>query len=313
MFSDGKPVLKHHYRGKQLSLWFDLIPKLSRVGDSRDKGHDLVDAGNISTFDDFPRLMRNFESIFPNQPPIPPPMFLDATSPDLDRQSRPGCGRIGCINVTHTPKSVIKRNNDSPPETSASSKSIVHTEEVISSVPLSITVAVGCSLLFLNIILFSAVYYQRRRIQRLNRRDSRDTNNEDSNNQGSPKPRSEHTDLKQASEYNTSCARAQDDQEKPNIQSNPLYSVICKTPSASGESSHRCSYESVSTDSSSPVRSNNKKNLRNNITPSLQKDAKLTSSKTNSPKPDRSKKDGIIANHINVKSPNSGADTVTVV
>ena len=35
---------------------------------------------------------------------------------------------------------------------------------------LSITVAVGCTLLFLNILIFAAIYYQRRRITKLRRR-----------------------------------------------------------------------------------------------------------------------------------------------
>ncbi|KAK3096221.1 hypothetical protein FSP39_024611 [Pinctada imbricata] len=254
--------------------------------------------------------------IFPGHPPIPPSPYMgdiDTSQRRLNLLSKPSITPFHHFDKSETykhDKPPVKRNDS--PTTKPVVTQLKHKEEIINSVPLSITVAVGCSLLFLNVILFTAVYHQRRRIQGLSRRNNRNTeepNNDSSNNgQSEEEENFDYTEPKQSSLRHTTCA---DDKDKLNIQHNPLYSVICKSSSA--DSSHRCSYESVSTDSSSPSRSTSKKILPNNTLPSLTNDKKALSSESCSPKPNRNKLDDVTPNHVIVNQPNSNKDAITVV
>ncbi|XP_061171373.1 neuroligin-4, X-linked-like isoform X2 [Saccostrea echinata] len=249
-----------HYRGKQLSLWLDLIPKLNKpmkpVSDPRE--HELTDQNNMATFDEPHRLITNFKKMFPSHPPIPP------SPPPFNRS-----GGYNPLGDAGSSKEKKKRENSLEQAKPPSERQAGQESKLSNSVPLSITVAIGCSLLFINILLFSAVYYQRRRIQRLNR-EAIEQEHIDPNDfpDGGHKSQKEETVTKEPPDREADV----DLHSKPNIQSNPLYSVISKTPSdVAQESSH----ESLSTLScaSSSVNQKNVINHKSSVPPTLPKDA----------------------------------------
>ncbi|XP_048746448.2 neuroligin-4, X-linked-like isoform X5 [Ostrea edulis] len=293
-----------HYKGKQLSLWLDLIPKLNKLTkpnpDPRE--HDLTDQNNMATFDEPHRLITNFKKIFPPHPPIPP------SPPPLEHggYNVPG-------NTESTNKDKTKRD-DSPGQIKPAAKTKASQESTLSnSVPLSITVAIGCSLLFINILLFSAVYYQRRRIQRLNR-EALEQEPCDPNDfpEGGHKSLKEETVIKEPPDRDPNVEK----HSKPNIQSNPLYTVISKTPSdLAPESSH----ESLSTVScaSSGVNQRIALNNKSGLQPTLQKDAPVIQRDANVGTISNSK---YAANNTkskdkmnNVRNSTATHDTITVV
>ncbi|KAL3846950.1 hypothetical protein ACJMK2_017890 [Sinanodonta woodiana] len=166
-----EPIIQSHYRGKEMALWMNLLPKINvsdRQGNTPDTD-ELEHYSNMSTFDSSDRLVKDFNEIFPSPPPMPPtPPPNDkpddttddetiTNDPLLDKYSV-DLPRIQLVTTTHKLVTPFERledlknresNTGSPP------------------IPLSITVAVGCSLLFLNLLILAGVFYQRKRIREL--------------------------------------------------------------------------------------------------------------------------------------------------
>lgn len=142
MFSDTKPKLKNHYRAHRLSFWLNLVPDLHKPGG-----------------DDVPRSHHDL----PDDEPPPPKL------PSLNPRKLP---------TTESPDSRSTPNffNYSALATIATSDSTERVEELgglsttthpvedgfaAYSTALSVTIAIGCSLLILNVLIFAGVYYQR--------------------------------------------------------------------------------------------------------------------------------------------------------
>ncbi|XP_070173495.1 neuroligin-4, X-linked-like [Littorina saxatilis] len=173
-----RPAVKHHYRGQKLAMWLDLIPKINVPDGSDPSAHMLAYANNHTTFDDYHRLIRPFDNIFPSPPPMPP--ISPTLSYTNDEPSTPtatphmGGGKYPkpdlppddttAADVDVTTTTVEPMTKPLPP-----GAKVTDTREHLTS-SLSITVAVGCTLLFLNILIFAAVYYQRVRIRKLRER-----------------------------------------------------------------------------------------------------------------------------------------------
>ncbi|XP_022343841.2 neuroligin-4, X-linked-like isoform X5 [Crassostrea virginica] len=292
-------TVSSHYRGKELSLWLDLIPKLNKPAkpnpDPRE--HELRDQNNMASFDEPHRLITNFKKIFPPHPPIPPPTLPpvpDTHYPNGDpTYSNPKTKR-------EDPLEQIKPPAEERPEQQSG---------LSNSVPLSITVAIGCSLLFVNILLFSAVYYQRRRIQRLNREAIEQEQNDDNDFPDiGQKPQKENSAIKEPPDRDSSV----DPLSKPNIQSNPLYTVISKTPcDLAQESSH----ESLSTLScaSSGVNQKNAVNHKSGVVPALPRDCPVIQ-KDNIPNSKYAANSSLSKEKMNnVRNSTTTHDTITVV
>ncbi|XP_048246692.1 neuroligin-4, X-linked-like isoform X2 [Haliotis cracherodii] len=174
-----RPTVRHHYRAQKLALWLDLIPKINKptkTGTDPTQ-HLLKDSNNMSTFDEFPRLVPPFNKVFPSPPPMPPisptwgppndgtwsttSYYNGYTDEDPDNiHTRVRHGSTESVTVLHS----------TPDGVTAVPASAGQPDPSHSSVPLSITVAVGCSLLFLNILIFAGVFYQRERIKKLKRK-----------------------------------------------------------------------------------------------------------------------------------------------
>ncbi|KAK3589992.1 hypothetical protein CHS0354_035020 [Potamilus streckersoni] len=161
------PSVRDYYRGREMALWLSLLPKINSPVDKRKKldEDELDNASNFSSFDSSHRLINSF---YASTPPIhsfktplsdkPDIMSSDETVKEQQLQDEVSIVPSNIEKSTTTPRLDL----DMDSSIAHSGKDIMTT----SSVPLSIIVAVGCSLLFLNILIFAGVYYQRERIRK---------------------------------------------------------------------------------------------------------------------------------------------------
>lgn len=156
VFLDTKPKLKTHYRAHRLSFWLNLVPDLHNSGndDVPYSHHQLVDDAS-----DRP-------PVGPTVKPLNPPagkdpgrnsnyslfttqMFslLNLSSQNNKSKSRtPDFGDDHETNELHGSNNAGNSNDDG---------------FAAYSTALSVTIAIGCSLLILNVLIFAGVYYQR--------------------------------------------------------------------------------------------------------------------------------------------------------
>ncbi|CAH0557835.1 unnamed protein product, partial [Brassicogethes aeneus] len=157
-----KPRMKNHFRAHQLSVWLRLIPELHRAG-----MEDVVARHN---------LFRNHNNadlydgaVRPD--PLSRVSYYDPTM-ELFRR-RPNATLTGleppttmdtivttCVNVVssgYNPQMYPNgQNNSTDPLASLEAAGYA-----AYSTALSVTIAIGCSLLILNVLIFAGVYYQR--------------------------------------------------------------------------------------------------------------------------------------------------------
>lgn len=148
-----KPRVRDHYHAHRLSYWLNLIPRLHTSGDANVSvdHHKLKDHDNGQTYDGIVR----------NNPAL------------IGRRGRPF---VPLFNITEVPPIVDK--NDTKGDENASGHFIAKETEMISrldtgnsthlftgqrvySTALVVTIAVGCGLLLLNILIFAGIYYQK--------------------------------------------------------------------------------------------------------------------------------------------------------
>ncbi|XP_061171369.1 neuroligin-2-like isoform X2 [Saccostrea echinata] len=285
-----RPQVKHHYRGKQLATWLDLIPKINREdiknGEKTDSAeHNLLDPRNDSTFDEPQRLITRFHRLFPAPPPTSPP-------PPKDTPYEPNTSSEN-VSENYEPKIFVTGGDNMatsilpPVSDSREAESLAR-----SSVPLSITVAVGCSLLFLNILFFAGVYYQRDRIKKLKRAkgicETELRTPKKNGNNGADTNRQETSSLmtSQSVQQQNQLTPMKTVNERPEVQGNPIYAAISKS---SDHSSDKYSYSPVPTDSSSPMHRHRDRNPHSH-TNNVQSPYKGVSTFSSGRPPDRSPK-----------------------
>ncbi|XP_058801825.1 neuroligin-4, Y-linked isoform X2 [Phymastichus coffea] len=129
LFIDTKSKLKNHYRAHRLSFWLNLVPDLHKPGsDDVPRSHHLLDAEQVP-----PRFIQRL-----------PVTTTRATTIEATTQ-RP-------VNLTTaTPSELTYEESTKEPEDGFAAYSTA----------LSVTIAIGCSLLILNVLIFAGVYYQR--------------------------------------------------------------------------------------------------------------------------------------------------------
>ncbi|XP_031785231.1 neuroligin-4, Y-linked isoform X2 [Nasonia vitripennis] len=155
-----KPKMKNHYRAHQLSVWLRLVPELHRAGmEDVEPRHNLFRGyADPNLYDGFVR---------------PDPLSrIVSPSNDLDSQRR-GAGSAAKNATTELPTttdyslttcvSLIQSTNiqnihNASTDTLASLDAAGYATY---STALSVTIAIGCSLLILNVLIFAGVYYQR--------------------------------------------------------------------------------------------------------------------------------------------------------
>ena len=201
--------MRHHYRAEKLALWLNLIPKIDRDDGSERGSHQLDNSDNSSTFDDYQKLLSsNLENtIFPSPPPMPPvrPTPSDrggspaggwttqgkghrAGVTDQDGSvagGRPGGGRRDQPGGDNSQSSKYSEGSGTADATSDVNGSGGHDATLepepedgktagsgktsSSGVPLSMVVAIGGSLLLINLLIFAGLCYQRERIRKMRR------------------------------------------------------------------------------------------------------------------------------------------------
>jgi hypothetical protein len=258
-------------------LWLDLIPKIDRP-DGGDGAvvtdpllHYLDNYNNMSTFDEYTRLVNQFHGVFPTPPPIPP---MTPPQNDIHNSYSTATGESTTDytkNRPHTemdssrgPKesSTIATGNGNEETTTADKpvepapvSGVPFSESVV---PLSITLAVGGALLLLNLLIFAGVYYQRERIVKIRvnegegeqeeMRLSRKIDRETTKNATGPETTGlMSTHPTQPSPAKTTCAVSSAD-----LQNNPIYSSICKS-NQNQAAAVGYSYSALPTKSTSPL------------------------------------------------------------
>ncbi|CAH1781719.1 unnamed protein product [Owenia fusiformis] len=147
-----RPEVKGNYRANKIALWRDLIPNVHTSDSFEDTAplHQLNDHDNMSSYAS--GLYITKPPPFPSSP-TPPPR---RTRPSKTTKHHPPNDRPNStINKTLPPTSPTPRYT--PPTI----KKKAPQKEKDNKLSLSITIAVGCSLLFLNILIFAGLYYQK--------------------------------------------------------------------------------------------------------------------------------------------------------
>lgn len=156
-----KPRMKNHYRAHQLSVWLRLIPEIHRAGMK-----DVVAKHNLFRNHNDPELYDGL--VRPD--PLTRANYFD---PTLELYRRPYNISLDiasttvetyattCISVmSPRPDSLVTQSqtNNSRPQDVSNLEVAGYTAY---STALSVTIAIGCSLLILNVLIFAGVYYQR--------------------------------------------------------------------------------------------------------------------------------------------------------
>lgn len=160
-----KPKVRDHYHSHRLSFWLHLIPHLHRPGDEDVylRHHLLKDHENLNTYDGVVRQIA-----FKFLQPLPTPSLDDLLSPLSgkrlttmtslfnknvnDDNSVLSQDSVGGVSVIDDTKTVDKNSTATALSTSGSENGY--------ATALSVTIAIGCSLLILNMLIFAGVYYQ---------------------------------------------------------------------------------------------------------------------------------------------------------
>ncbi|XP_011630094.2 neuroligin-2-like [Pogonomyrmex barbatus] len=148
MSTGMKPKMKNHYRAHQLSVWLRLVPELHRAGmEDVDSRHNLFRGhSDPSLYDGFVRpdpLSRISEEFKRKNLSTDPPTTTDYSI-------------TTCVSLI--PGTNLQNVHNASTDTLASLDAAGYAAY---STALSVTIAIGCSLLILNVLIFAGVYYQR--------------------------------------------------------------------------------------------------------------------------------------------------------
>ncbi|XP_059162387.1 neuroligin-4, X-linked-like [Physella acuta] len=182
-----RPLVRNRYRASKMAVWLDLIPKIDRSDGEDAASHQLDHFDNLSTFDDSDHLVPNDDSVFPSPPPMPPtrPTPFPYQKDDSGTTHYPHYAGVtvdehnfegDTLNFNHhqssqhtglpnSSKNAAHGNTYEPDMTSEPIKSEHKT--ATTGVPLSIVVAIGGSLLLINVIIFAGLCYQRERMRKM--------------------------------------------------------------------------------------------------------------------------------------------------
>ncbi|CAL1270996.1 unnamed protein product [Larinioides sclopetarius] len=177
-----KPKIRDHYRAHRLSFWLNLIPQLHRPGTASvvPQHHLLDDHNNPLTYDGIVRPLADGDDLSAG---VSGP-FLSGPQqalPTVNTVSSKNATLATSTSTTEAPQRPPKKLPGATAETSANFNETrsVYIQESSYSTALSVTIAVGTSLLVLNILIFAGVYYQRdknRMEMKLQKRNYKDGN-----------------------------------------------------------------------------------------------------------------------------------------
>lgn len=151
-----KPKVKDHYHAHRLSLWLHLIPQLHRPG-APEAHHLLEDHDNPLSYDGHVRSLDGTA-------PIVSSSSSSSTAPSSSSSSTSSSSSAAPLSPAPGMPQASQGNESGawPAEAASTARPLW---EPLSgggySTALSVTIAVGCSLLVLNVLIFAGVYYQR--------------------------------------------------------------------------------------------------------------------------------------------------------
>ncbi|XP_022255609.1 neuroligin-4, X-linked-like [Limulus polyphemus] len=147
-----KPKIRDHYRAHQLSFWNNLIPKLHRSGSGTPphysffEGHD-----NSHRYDEVAALPSDLVASTPKD-----------NSYSVEVSSASTLFNVNLFFVTSSGPSTTPPVETTPGVDPNYSTATTHlSEQSTYSTALSVTIAVGCSLLILNVLIFTGMFYQK--------------------------------------------------------------------------------------------------------------------------------------------------------
>ncbi|XP_076323980.1 neuroligin-4, X-linked-like isoform X2 [Tachypleus tridentatus] len=152
-----KPRVRDHYHAHHLSFWLNLLPSLNRAGagEVHFEHHRLHDYNNPSSYDG---TIRSHLSSSTQHITTTSSMGEDNVSTEGNENTSASQGKS---KMEVTSRSVVEKNVIATTITNKTKSKTVVYQEGIYSTTLSVTIAVGCSLLILNVLIFAGVYYQK--------------------------------------------------------------------------------------------------------------------------------------------------------
>lgn len=155
-----KPRIKDHYHAHRLSYWLNLIPRLhdSSDGNTSIQHHRLHDHDNPYSYDGVVRHRDNSGSLH-SVLTTPYPVEIESVQlvePQINDTAKKNVN-ISVKIDTEIATATEKAANVSPQNVTA----ITEEDEGVYSTALVVTIAVGCTLLVLNVIIFAGIYYQK--------------------------------------------------------------------------------------------------------------------------------------------------------
>lgn len=148
-----KPRVRDHYHAHRLSYWLNLIPRLHSSGDVNVsvQHHKLQDHDNPYSYDGTVRQLPGGLVPFPSTP---------ATNEEEEHsiEQRNGSDANISLKLDSKETELVSRRdggNDTAQATRGGPR--FYTTALI------VTIAVGCTLLVLNVVIFAGIYYQKER------------------------------------------------------------------------------------------------------------------------------------------------------
>ena len=153
LLKGSKPKMKNHFRAHRMALLLQLLPELQRAGQ-----HDVLQGHGILS----PEGLAEGSAL---------PAWVNGSYIDVSKQRTPPKDSVTCtVPQSNTPTASPSTSNASTNATGSTvTNNIVSTnsESSVYSTALSVTIAIGCSLLILNVLTFAGLYYRRDRRRQL--------------------------------------------------------------------------------------------------------------------------------------------------
>ncbi len=155
-FLGMKPKVKNHFRAHQLSVWLRLIPELHRAGmEDVTVRHNMFHNRENDLYDGIVKTDRHWQNTSNRRPA---PSHNGTVAEIIQSITTLEPFLTTCINLPSMVNTagVAVRSN--------ASRAVPVTEPhslITYSTTLSLTIAIGCTLLILNVLIFAGVYYQR--------------------------------------------------------------------------------------------------------------------------------------------------------
>ncbi|XP_064638758.1 neuroligin-4, X-linked-like isoform X2 [Lineus longissimus] len=158
-----RPDIRSRYRGNKVALWLELIPKVHKEEEGTPKRHHYLN--NYYNKSSFEKNTKNVDIPMylvppPTNPPTEAPITYQVVVKPRTTTPEPNFDDLRLNQATEGSAVMLDKYRPTDPPTNG--RPVLNAD---SSMALSITIAVGCSLLFLNILVFAIVYYQRDKLK----------------------------------------------------------------------------------------------------------------------------------------------------